>query len=136
MPETEQSGFAALALRARQMQTEVLALQERMSRLEATGHGGGGRVTATLSGEGQLIALDIHPSVIDPDNPSALSEMVIAALNAAGEAMTELRSEFMGSVTTGVAGLIEGMRDAATARPRVTPRFAPHDRIAKGPGGS
>ena len=53
----------ALLQQAQQMQQQLVAAQEELARAEVTGTAGGGLVTATMTGTGELIALTIDPSV-------------------------------------------------------------------------
>jgi DNA-binding YbaB/EbfC family protein len=118
--------FAALARRAGQLGSEARAVQEELRDAQATGYGGGGLVTATVSGSGRLVALDIDPSVIDPDDPETLSRLIIAAVDSAALSMAEQRAAHVTAVTDSLGGMIESLRQQSSAipeRPRVIPQF-------------
>jgi nucleoid-associated protein EbfC len=117
MPIDDQVDFAALAQRARRLHVEVAQAQAELATLRATGHGGGGLVTATVSGEGTAVALRIDPSIIDPDDPETLADTVLAALQEANRALSELRAERLDTVADDLRGMIAGLR-----RPAVRPR--------------
>ena len=54
--------------------------QEKLDDLEVEGQSGGGLVTAA-TGKGALKALKIDPSLIDPEDPDMLEDLVVAAVN-------------------------------------------------------
>jgi DNA-binding YbaB/EbfC family protein len=134
MSDNEQTDFGALARRARQLQGEMSSIQSDLMALQATGFGGGGLVTATVSGKGRLLALQIDPSVIDPDDPGTLAELVIAAVDSANEAMAEQRNERMTAVTDGLQSMLAGLRPGPAGGGRVVPRFAPRRPRTSPPG--
>ena len=119
MPDHEQTDFAALAQRARQMRGEMEQVSDELMAIQATGHGGGGLVTATISGEGRLLGLRIDPSVVDPNDPETLAEMVIEAVNGASQTIKEQHAERISEITGSVSDLLAGLR-----RDRVVPSFA------------
>ena len=61
------------------MQQQLLAAQDELARTEVTGTAGGGLVTATVTGSGELIGLDIDPTAIDPGDAEGLADLVVAA---------------------------------------------------------
>ncbi len=94
----------SLLQHAQQMQADMAQAQTDLALSEVTGHAGGGLVSATLSGDGQLKALVIDRSVVDPDEVETLADLIIAAVRDAGRAAAELTEQKMGSVTGGLAG--------------------------------
>jgi DNA-binding YbaB/EbfC family protein len=126
MPDNPADHFAALARRAERIRDGVTDAQSEMGAMEATGHGGGGLVRATVSGQGHLVALDIDPSVIDPQDPRTLSEMVMAAVDAANEAMALQRAERMNELTGGLAEIVDQLHAMPAPRGRVEPMFPSH----------
>ncbi|MYS24864.1 hypothetical protein GA0115240_17063 [Streptomyces sp. DvalAA-14] len=113
MSDHEQVDFAALARQARRMQGEVAGVQESLAAVHATGFGGKGVVAATVSGEGRLVELKIDPSVIDPDDPQTLADLVVEAVDNAHQAVQDQRAERMSGVTDSLNGLLAGLRPAA-----------------------
>jgi DNA-binding YbaB/EbfC family protein len=107
MSESNNLDFNELARSAQRMQGEMADIQADMAGLQATGYGGGGLVRATVSGEGRLIELSIDPSIIDPNDPETLADLVIAAVDSANQSMTEQRVQRIGGVTEGLSGLID-----------------------------
>ncbi len=135
MPDNEQIDFAALAQRAQLMRREVAHAQDELMAIQATGHGGGGLVTATVSGEGRLLELRIDPSVIDPDDPQTLADLVIAAVDGANQAVAEQRAERLTEITDGLSGLLAGLRRDQADR-GVVPLFATRPPAPAAPSGT
>jgi DNA-binding YbaB/EbfC family protein len=98
------SGIAGLMAQAQQMQQQLLDAQEQLARTEVTGTAGGGLVTATVTGAGELTGLVIDPSAIDPGDPEGLADLVIAAVRDARTEAAQLQQQAMGPV----AGLLGG----------------------------
>lgn len=122
--------FGLLANRARQIRHQLEQAQGDLGRLEAQGFGGNGLVQATVSGENVLVALGIDPSVIDPDDPETLSELVREAVNEALVKVTAQRGKRVTSITDGLAGMLSG----AAREPRVTPVSPSHPRLPRAGG--
>jgi DNA-binding YbaB/EbfC family protein len=135
MPDNEQTDFAALAQRAQQMRREVADAQDELMAIQATGHGGGGLVTATVSGEGRLLELRIDPSVIDPADPQTLADLVIAAVDGANQAVAEQRAARVTAITDGLRGLLAGVR-RDPADPGIVPLFANRPPVPAPPSGT
>lgn len=110
MSDKGQIDFAALAGQARRMEGEMAGLQEDLPKIQATGFGGGGLVEATVSGEGRIVALRIDPSVIDPNDPETLADLVIVAVDSAHQGVEEQRVASLSVVADGLTGLLAGLR--------------------------
>ena len=94
----------ALLQQAQQMQADMAQAQADLASAEITGHAGGGLVTATVTGDGQLTGLVIDPSVVDPADVETLADLIIAAVRDAGRAAAELAEQKMGAVAGPGAG--------------------------------
>ena len=66
---------------AQEMQAKMGALQEQLSQTEMTGAAGGGLVQVTMNGKGELRAVRIDPSLVDPDGVEVLEDLILAAAN-------------------------------------------------------
>jgi nucleoid-associated protein EbfC len=98
-----------LLKQAQKMQEQVLAMQEQLANTEVTGTAGGGMVTATVNGAGELRALEIDPKVVDPDDVETLADLVIAAVRDASHNAQQLAAEKMGPLTGGLNALGGGL---------------------------
>ena len=63
---------------------------------------GGGMVTARVNGKHELLSLAIKPEAVDPDDVEMLSDMVVAAVNAAMKSAEEDSEKTMGKLTGGI----------------------------------
>ncbi len=93
-----------LLQQAQKMQAEMQKAQEQLAeqRFEATS--GGGVVKAVVTGDGKLAEVTVDPSVLDPDDPEMVGDLVVAAVNQALEQAQEATTAAMG----GAAGLDMG----------------------------
>ena len=83
---------------AERMQEMEQELQQE--RIESTA--GGGMVTATVSGAGQLMEVKIDPKVVDPDDVEMLQDLVLAAVSDALGQARRAGEERMARVTGGL----------------------------------
>jgi hypothetical protein len=99
-----QPNMQQLMKQAQQMQQQLLAAQEDLARASVQGTAGGGLVTATLTGAGELTDLAIDPKAVDPDDVETLQDLVVAAVRDAKRAADELAQQTMGPLTGGMGG--------------------------------
>ena len=104
-----QPNMQQLMKQAQKMQADLAAAQAELADAQVTGSAGGGLVTATLTGGGELIALTIDPRAIDPDDVETLQDLVVAAVRDAHTAVGRLAEEKMGPVTGGLDALGGGL---------------------------
>ncbi|MEM6490592.1 MAG: YbaB/EbfC family nucleoid-associated protein [Pseudomonadota bacterium] len=86
---------------AQKMQEQMTQMQERLADLRVDGAAGGGMVAATLNGKGELQALKIDPTVVDPNDVEMLEDLIVAAFNDAKTKVEEKVAEEMRAVTGG-----------------------------------
>jgi DNA-binding YbaB/EbfC family protein len=58
-------------------------MQEEQENKTYTAKAGGGMVSATVNGKHEVVALEINPEAVDPDDVEMLQDMVMAAVNEA-----------------------------------------------------
>jgi DNA-binding YbaB/EbfC family protein len=93
---------------AQQLQQRLVEAQEELARAQVQGSAGGGLVTATVSGAGELVGLEISPDALDPDDSdlaTTLADLVLAAVRDATVRAGELQATTMGPLTEGLGGL-------------------------------
>ena len=100
-----QPNMQQLMKQAQKMQQQLAAAQEELTQTEVTGHAGGGLVTATMRGSGELMAVTIDPKAVDPDDVESLEDLVLAAIRDASTAAQALAADRMGPLTGGMGGL-------------------------------
>ncbi len=110
-PGGGQPDMQAMLQQAQQLQQQLAAAQEELARTQVTGSAGGGLVTATVSGAGELTALAIRPEAYDADDPDAMStlaDLVLAAVRDATANAAKLQSCALGPLTQGLGGGLGG----------------------------
>ncbi len=87
---------------AQRMQEDLAAAQADLATktLEATA--GGGKVTVTASGAGDILKIKIDPSVVDPSDVDMLEDLVLAGVQKAQEDARELAASDMKKITGGL----------------------------------
>lgn len=91
--------------KAAQMQEQ---LQREIEEIEVRASAGGGVVTATLDGNKELVALEIDPDAVDPDDVDMLQDLIVAAVNEASRRVEEEIQEKVGGLG-GLGGMLGGM---------------------------
>ncbi|HWH01571.1 MAG TPA: YbaB/EbfC family nucleoid-associated protein [Pilimelia sp.] len=93
-----------LMKQAQKMQQQVAAAQAELAEAEVTGTAGGGLVTVTVAGTGEVKAVRIDPRAVDPDDVETLEDLVVAALHNAAEEVRQLTEAKLGPVAGGLGG--------------------------------
>ncbi|MGH1564660.1 YbaB/EbfC family nucleoid-associated protein [Mumia sp. DW29H23] len=96
--------MAALLQQAQQMQEQLLAAKEELSRAQVTGEAANGLVKATVTGTGELVSVEIKPEAVDPDDTEILGDMVVAAVRDATDQAEQLAAEKLGPFAGGLGG--------------------------------
>jgi hypothetical protein len=97
--------FAALMKQAQKFQAEMNQIQQEMGerRVEATA--GGGMVTVTANGRGELVSIRIDPEVVKSADVAMLEDLVMAAVNEARRRSEELMRDAMNRLGGPFGGL-------------------------------
>ncbi|MGH3367333.1 MAG: YbaB/EbfC family nucleoid-associated protein [Nocardioidaceae bacterium] len=90
---------------AQQMPQQLMAAQQHLAETEVEGTAGGGLVTATVTGTGDLLRLSIDPEVCDPADTETLADLVVAAVHHATSTAQQQAAERLGPLSTGLGGL-------------------------------
>jgi nucleoid-associated protein EbfC len=72
-----------LMQQAAEMQERVQRMQEEAAQETAQSSVGGGLVKVTANGAGEVVAIEVSPEAIDPDDPEALADLLLAGVNEA-----------------------------------------------------
>jgi DNA-binding YbaB/EbfC family protein len=84
------------------MQADMAAAQEALANETVEASAGGGMVTATVTGTGELRKVTIAPEVVDPDDVEMLEDLVVAAVVEAMRMAQDRAAERMGGLTAGL----------------------------------
>ena len=87
---------------AKEMQAKFQAMQEEVAMLEASGTSGGGMVTVTLSGKGDMRGVKIDPSLLNGEEAEILEDLIVAAHNDAKGKIEQLMAEKTQELTAGL----------------------------------
>jgi len=97
--------MSELLAQAQRMQEQLMATKDELATAEVTGSAANGLVTATVSGTGVLMGLEIKPEAVDPDDTEMLADMVVAAVRDATDHANELANDRLGPLTGGMGEL-------------------------------
>lgn len=85
-----------------EMQTKMTDMQEQIAQTEVSGSAGGGMVTVTLSGKGELHGVKIDPALLKPEDSEMLEDLLIAAHSDAKAKAETLMNDKMQEITAGL----------------------------------
>jgi nucleoid-associated protein EbfC len=92
-----------------QMQEEMARAQEELKKERVEATAGGGTVKVVMTGELQVVELQIDPEAVDPDDVELLQDLVLAAFNEAARSAQELQQRKLGAATGGLGDLAGGL---------------------------
>src|SRR5688572_9242727 len=104
-----QPNMQQILQQAQMMQQQLVEAQAALAEAEVTGTAGGGLVTVTMTGGGEVRAVKIDPKAVDPDDVETLEDLVVAALANAADNVRKLAEEKMGPLTQGLGGMGGGL---------------------------
>ena len=87
-----------------EMQQQMQEAQTELAKETVDATAGGGMVTVTANGAGEIKAIKIDPKAIDPDDPELLADMVLAAVNEAIRSARSLQESKLGGLAGGALG--------------------------------
>ena len=87
-----------------QMQAQMQQAQEELKNETVEASAGGGMVTVTATGGGEIKTIKIDPKAIDPNDPEMLEDMVVAAVNEALRSSQALIESKLGGLAGGALG--------------------------------
>ncbi|WP_439541184.1 YbaB/EbfC family nucleoid-associated protein [Hyphomicrobium sp.] len=84
------------------MQARMQRMQEELGALEVTGSSGGGLVSVTLTGKGDMKRVRIDPSLLKPEEAEIIEDLIVAASSDAKSKVEAQLQEKMSEVTGGL----------------------------------
>lgn len=94
--------FLGMMKQAKELQEKMQRMQAEVAALTVAGASGGGLVTVSLSGKGEMRGLKIDPSLLKPDEAEILEDLILAAHNDARAKAEAAMAEKMREVTGGL----------------------------------
>ena len=95
--------FMKMLQQAQQMQGKLQQMQEEMERLTLTATSGGGMVTATADGKGQIKRIQIDPLAVNAADVEMLEDLVLVAITEVQKKAATAAQEEMQKVTGGLS---------------------------------
>lgn len=87
---------------AQLMQARMNAMQENLGKIDIEGQAGGGLVTVTLNGKGEMRRIKLDPSLAKPEEIEVLEDLIVAAFNDAKSKVEAHVNEEMAKITGGL----------------------------------
>jgi DNA-binding YbaB/EbfC family protein len=88
-PESSKTDLSTLLQQVVSMRDGLLAAQAEMTSTELTGQAGGGLVTVTIRGTGEVVAVRLDPAIVGHDLPE-LEDLILTAIRNAQQAAQAL----------------------------------------------
>jgi nucleoid-associated protein EbfC len=95
--------FTKILQQAQQMQGRLQQIQEELANRTVAGVSGGGMVSVTADGKGQVRAVKLDPSVVNPSDIEMLEDLIVVAVGDAQKKAADLAQEEMRKLTGGLA---------------------------------
>ena len=102
MSDEKMPDLGSLMQVAQRLQGDVARAQEELAARECEASSGGGMVTAVVNGGFELTKLTIDRSAVNADDVGMLEDLVVAAVNQAGQKVREMTQAEMAKVTGGL----------------------------------
>jgi nucleoid-associated protein EbfC len=87
---------------AQELQSKMADMQAKLSDVELDGSAGGGMVTVTMNGKGEMRRVKIDRTLVDPNEVEILEDLLVAAANDAKAKVEGHVQEEMGKLTGGL----------------------------------
>jgi DNA-binding YbaB/EbfC family protein len=94
--------FMGMMKKAEELQKKMQQMQEEAGNAVVEGRSGGGLVTVTLSGKGEMKGLSIDPSLFKEDDVEVLEDLIVTAHNEAKVKAEEMMQSKMAELTQGL----------------------------------
>ena len=101
--------MAKIMKQDQEMQGRMNDIQEELNTITVTGESGAGLVKATATAKGELVGLDIDPTIFNPDEKEVVEDLILAAIKDAQAKASERSQSEMAKITEGL-NLPEGMK--------------------------
>ena len=89
----------AMIRQAQKMQEDMAAKQAELDACEYDISAGGGVVNVKINGKREILAIDLEPEIVDPDDIETLSDILVAAVNEAIKRVDETNNTEMNKIT-------------------------------------
>lgn len=87
---------------AQKLQSEMQRVQEEAKKKTVEATAGGGMITVTASGAGEIVSIRIEKDVVNPDDVDMLQDLILAACNEALRRSQQAVNDDMSKLTMGM----------------------------------
>jgi nucleoid-associated protein EbfC len=94
--------FLGLMKQATELKSKMEAMQAELDRIEVEGAAGGGLVTVTLSGKGEMRSAHVDETLLKPDQKDIVQDLIVAAHADARRKLEGVLQERMQALTGGL----------------------------------
>jgi DNA-binding YbaB/EbfC family protein len=94
--------FLGMMKKAEELQKNMQQMQEQLGQATVEGSSGGGLVTVTLTGKGEMKGLKIDPSLFKEDDVEVLEDLIVTAHNEAKTKAEQMVQQKMAEATAGL----------------------------------
>jgi DNA-binding YbaB/EbfC family protein len=95
-------GIKDLMEHARDLQTKIAALQEKLADRTVTGSSGGGMVVVEANGAQEITSIKIEKDLVSSGDMEMLEDLIVAAVNDALKKSKEMVAEEVSKLTGGI----------------------------------
>lgn len=88
---------------AQKMQADMAKAQDNLKNETVTTTAGGGMITVTANGQGDILAVAIKPEAVDPNDVEMLQDMILVAVQDAVEQARDKQAQIMQTATGGLS---------------------------------
>ncbi|MDD4902951.1 MAG: YbaB/EbfC family nucleoid-associated protein [Candidatus Bipolaricaulis sp.] len=99
------ANLGSLMKQAKKLQEDLERAQAEIAQLKVEATAGGGMVTATVSGRGELQQLKLEKEIVDPEDIEMLADLIVAAVQEAQRKAEEVSQEKLGPLAQGMGGM-------------------------------
>ncbi len=89
----------AMIRQAQKMQEDMAAKQDELNAREYDVSAGGGVVTVKINGKREILAINMQPEIVDPDDIETLSDILVAAVNEAIKRVDDTNNAELNKIT-------------------------------------
>ena len=90
---------------AQKMQADPTKMQAELAQKPVTASVGGGKVTVTATGAGDVVSIKIAKEVVDPEDVELLEDLVLSGVKQAIDEGKKMAESEMGKLTAGLGGM-------------------------------
>src|ERR1700749_1410213 len=99
---TQMPDFLGLMKQAAELKSKMENMQAELDRMEVEGTAGGGMITVTLSGKGDLRHVKVDESFLKPDQKEIIEDLILAAHADARRKLETMLQDKMQAMTGGL----------------------------------